>query len=57
MTESGGISPLSLENNASIVSSGPVAEELLGKPATVDMLTPRVGAVASESRDAGTSKG
>ena len=41
------------EKNPEIVSRGPGAEEPLGEPATVDTFTPRVGAVATESKEHG----
>ena len=51
--ESGDGRPLVAEENPEIVSRGPGAEEPLGEPATVDTFTPRVGAVATESKEHG----
>ena len=52
-TERGGIRLLSEDDNSEIVSCGPGAEEPIGEPATVDMFTPRVGAIATESKEQG----
>ena len=44
---------LSEDDNSEIVSCGPGEEEPLGELATVDMFTPRVGAIATESKEQG----
>jgi hypothetical protein len=50
-TESSEIRPLSEEDDTEIVSSGQRAEEPPEEPATADMYTPRVGAVATEFKE------